>query len=201
MIKIVDYPYERKPESRTPQPLFFVIDGDEFEFCGAEGSPNGEGVGATIVDSQGVAFKIRQRPEATIQLLECFSRSGRADFFRDRNGKEYPEAVFGSCVDARILMAHILYWWAGVPHQNNRDEEFDRAINPLPSLAEATKWLSVNRFFGKNLFGCHYYRGFLWSDDRLDSVPPAILSLHDERYGKATKYAWEREAEDDNDDE
>ena len=185
MIEVV----KQNPFGRAPLQTEFIVVGNEVEVRAVR--IRADEFPLDVVDKQGTAFKIWQNPTMTCVHLALLTTPEREEFFRDAAGKmhakksTFKDPGWMSCVDARIVMAHILYAWS---FGDTTYDEFDAAMNPLPSIEEATEWLRINRFWGEN----RYVGLDALSDVKLDNVPKAVLELHDKNMGVATKYYWER---------
>lgn len=189
MIEII----EKDPFGMPGRDGGFAIDGSEFEVRSAVRDENWFRI--VIADKSGEVFTAATNPDMLGSILGLFCTPLRKKFFLDNAGRLHfsgklpdgsPETPM--CVDSRVIMAFILYVWC---YEEDDDKEFNAAINPLPSLEEATEWLCVNRFCGDN----RYKNIRVLGDKKLDNVPPAIQALHDKRYGAATKYIREPDDE------
>ena len=205
MIKIVDkYPFDSRCDNGGFDKGFILV-GNSVEVRSLKSYERE--IGFWVVDDIGHAFLVHQNPAATCEELMCFTDFVKGGFFTDETGEVYGAHLYDEkrndvtkfnganrlpvCVDSRVIMAHLLLSWVlSYSVGEEGDVEFDAAINPLPTIEEAHKWLLLNRFCGDNR-----YRYCLYPCHKLDNVPPAIQALHDKRYGKAEKYPWEIDAE------
>lgn len=189
MIKIV----EESPFGLIEGNGGFVIEGSDFEVRSSEYSDDCFQI--VVADKKGKVFTAWTNPYYLGKTLVLYCTPLRKAYFSDNLGQahfleKFPNGYTATpkCVDARILMAFILYVWT---YTKEDDKEFNAAVNPLPTLAEATEWLRVNRFCGEN----RYEKIDVFYYQKLYNVPPAIQALHDKRHGKSEKYLWEIHAE------